>query len=182
MAGNVATHQGADHLARWGADAIKVGIGPGAVCLTKNVTGVTVPQLGAIKDCSNAVKNLSLYKRPLIVADGGIREYGDVAKALGAGADMVMIGGLFAGTDEAPGQLINGKKVYRGMASKEAMSSIRIGETMPTPEGTSILVDTKGSVRTIVEGIAGGLRSAFSYSNARTLHQFQNQAKFGIRK
>jgi IMP dehydrogenase len=182
MAGNVATTLGSYDLASWGADAIKVGIGPGAVCLTKNVTGVTVPQLGAIQACASADIPDGVRKFPLIVADGGIREYGDVAKAIAAGADMVMIGGLFAGTDEAPGDLINGKKVYRGMASRDAMRVIRVGESMPTPEGTSILVDSKGPVGNIVQDIAGGLRSAFSYSNARTIKEFWKNAQFGIKK
>mgnify|MGYP000896991006 CR=1 FL=1 len=182
MAGNVATADGVCDLAVWGANAIKVGIGPGAVCLTKNVTGVTVPQLGAIQDCAKGLDCLSLSNRPLLIADGGIREYGDVAKAIAAGADMVMIGGLFAGTDEAPGELINGKKVYRGMASRDAMRVIRVGESMPTPEGTSVLIDTKGPVKNIVQDIAGGLRSAFSYSNARNMKEFWNNAKFGIKR
>lgn len=181
MAGNVATSRGSNDLANWGADAIKVGIGPGAVCLTKNVTGVTVPQLGAIADCAKGIK-FHNRKSPLLIADGGIREYGDVAKAIAAGADMVMIGGLFAGTNEAPGELINGKKVYRGMASRDAMRMIRVGDSMPTPEGTSVLIDTKGPVKNIVQDIAGGLRSAFSYSNATTITQFQNCAKFGIKR
>jgi IMP dehydrogenase/GMP reductase len=185
MAGNVATTEGAFDLARWGADAIKVGIGPGAVCLTKNVTGVTVPQLGAVQACALAeqlwyVGNQKEF--PLIVADGGIREYGDVAKAIAAGADMVMIGGMFAGTDEAPGELVGGKKVYRGMASRDAMRVIRVGDSMPTPEGTSVLVDSKGPVGQIVQDIAGGLRSAFSYSNSRNIKDFQKRAQFGIKR
>lgn len=185
MAGNVATGQGAYDLSTWGADAIKVGIGPGAVCLTKNVTGVTVPQLGAISDCVEWFRYYRQkpgFKKPLLVADGGIREYGDVAKAIAAGADMVMIGSLFAGTYEAPGELINGKKVYRGMASRDAMRVIRVGDSMPTPEGMSVLIDGKGTVKTIVQDIAGGLRSAFSYSNARNMGEFQKKAQFGIRK
>lgn len=186
MAGNVATTQGAFDLAYWGADAIKVGIGPGAVCLTKNVTGVTVPQLGAIQACALAERKWNDLRRgdfPLVVADGGIREYGDAAKAIAAGADMVMIGGLFAGTDETPGRKDpHGKKVYRGMASRDAMRSIRVGESLPTPEGASVLVDSKGPVTNILQDIAGGLRSAFSYSDARTVKEFQNKAVFGIRR
>jgi len=182
MAGNVATRSGAIALASWGADAVKVGIGPRAVCLTKNVTGVTVPQLGAIEDCAVGLESLS--RKVLLVADGGIREYGDVAKAIAAGADLVMAGSLFAGTDEAPGDwVVDGKKVYRGMASEDAMHLIRVDDSCtPTPEGTSILVEHKGPVKRIVDDIAGGLRSAFSYSNARTLSEFQVRAKFGIRK
>jgi len=185
MAGNVATKEGAFDLAYWGADAIKIGIGPGAVCLTKNVTGVTVPQLEAIQNCAFAENKWSLLMRgefPLLVADGGIREYGDVAKAIAAGADMVMIGGMFAGTDESPGQVVNGKKVYRGMASRDAMRAIRPSESMPTPEGTSILVERKGPVSAIVQDIAGGLKSAFSYSNARNISEFHSRARFGIKK
>jgi IMP dehydrogenase len=179
MAGNVATRQATSDLRQWGADAIKVGIGPGAVCLTKNVTGVTVPQLGAIQACAS---EWNPSTGPLIVADGGIREFGDIAKAVGVGAHMVMAGGLFAGTDEAPGDLVEGKKVYRGMASKGAMMTIRSESMLPTPEGTSTLVETKGPVGDIVRGIAGGLRSAFSYSNARNLKEFHNNVFFGIRK
>lgn len=185
MAGNVATGQGAHDLRCWGANAVKIGIGPGAVCLTKNVTGVTVPQLGAISECSkwfNYYKQKVGFTKPLLIADGGIREYGDVAKAIAAGADMVMIGGLFAGTDEAPGDLIDGKKIYRGMASRDAMRIIRVGDSMPTPEGTSTLVDSKGPVKNIVQDIAGGLRSAFSYSNARTMKEFRTLAQFGIKR
>lgn len=182
MAGNVATQQATYDLAKWGANAVKVGIGPGAVCLTKNVTGVTVPQLGAIQDCASARGRLSVDHHPLIVADGGIREYGDIAKAIAAGADMVMAGGLFAGTDEAPGDHVDGKKVYRGMASRDAMRLIRVGTSMPTPEGTSILVDSKGPVGAVVEDIAGGLRSAFSYSNARNMKEFHWKAQFGIKR
>lgn len=178
MAGNVATRKATTDLWKWGANAIKVGIGPGAVCLTKNVTGVTVPQLGAIQECASQWSS----RGPLIVADGGIREFGDVAKALAAGAHMVMAGGLFAGTVEAPGDLVEGKKVYRGMASKGAMMVIRSESMLPTPEGTSTLVETKGPVGDIVKGIAGGLRSAFSYSNARTLMEFHDKAVFGIKR
>ena len=182
MAGNVATAAGAYDLACWGADAIKIGIGPGAVCLTKNVTGVTVPQLGAIQNCFEAMTRIKDTKRPLLIADGGIREYGDIAKAIAAGADMVMIGSLLASCPEAPGERIHGKKVYRGMASKEAMSVIRDTTSMPTPEGTSMLLNPSNPVCDIVAEIAGGLRSAFSYSNAKTLKEFQERAMFGIKK
>jgi hypothetical protein len=103
-------------------------------------------------------------------------------KAIAAGADMVMIGGMFAGTDEAPGELVGGKKVYRGMASRDAMRVIRVGDSMPTPEGTSVLVDSKGPVGQIVQDIAGGLRSAFSYSNSRNIKDFQKRAQFGIKR
>lgn len=179
MAGNVATFLGASQLASWGADAIKVGIGPGAVCLTKNVTGVTVPQLGAIEACTEAMDSIS--RKVLIVADGGIKEYGDVAKAIAAGADMVMVGSLLAGTTESSGDIVNGKKVYRGMASKDAMRFLHLDQSMPTPEGTSVLVDSKGPVREVIDGIAGGLRSAFSYSNSKNMSEFHARVKLKAR-
>lgn len=177
VAGNVATREAAADLASWGANAIKVGIGPGAVCLTKNVTGVTVPQLGAIAECV-----MGITKDVLLIADGGIKEYGDIAKAIGAGADMVMIGGLFSGCPETPGEYIQGKKVYRGMASDGAMRQIRGEDNLPTPEGTSVLMDPKSPVEIIVNQMAGGLRSAMSYSNAKTIEQMQFRAKFGIKR
>lgn len=177
IAGNVATQEAVRDLISWGANAIKIGIGPGAVCLTKNVTGVTVPQLGAIAECAS-VANEGI----LLIADGGIREYGDIAKAIGAGAQMVMIGGLFAGCSETPGDYVQGKKIYRGMASDGAMRKIRTEDNLPTPEGTSVLIDAKGSAGEIVNAMAGGLRSAMSYSNALTIEQMNYRAKFGIKR
>jgi len=179
IAGNVATGKAAKDLYSWGADAVKVGIGPGNVCTTKNVTGVTVPQFSAIWDCAGAFIN---SKRPLIVADGGITEIGDIAKAIGAGADLVMCGRLFAGTREAPGERVGDKKVYRGMASKDAMLTIRNASSLPTAEGISTLVDaSEHSASDVVNQIKGGLQSAFSYSNARNISEFHSNAKFGIR-
>jgi IMP dehydrogenase len=181
MAGNVATGQAVMDLVSWGANAVKVGIGPGNVCTTKNVTGVTVPQFSAVKECANVVRGMNGHK-PLIVADGGITEIGDIAKAIGAGADLVMCGRLFASAREAPGERIGGKKVYRGMASKDAMLTIRNASSLPTAEGVSTLIDaSEHSAVDIVNQIKGGLQSSFSYSNARNLCEFQMNAKFGVR-
>lgn len=181
MAGNVATGQAVFDLTSWGANAVKVGIGPGNVCTTKNVTGVTVPQFSAVKECANVVRGMNGHK-PLIVADGGITEIGDIAKAIGAGADLVMCGRLFAGCREAPGERVGGKKVYRGMASRDAMLTIRNVSSLPTAEGISTLIDaSEHSAIDVVNQIKGGLQSSFSYSNARNLCEFQINAKFGIR-
>lgn len=193
VAGNIATDYAALDLADWGADAIKVGIGPGAVCITKNVTGVTVPQFSAVHSCSRALKGRFALSQlfpshspppnPLIIADGGITEIGDIAKALGAGADLVMSGRLFATCREAPGDRILGKKVYRGMASRDAMTQIRpLSSSLPTAEGVStLLADTQESASEVCQKIKGGLQSAFSYANARNLKEFQELAVFGIR-
>lgn len=170
VAGNVTTFQAAVDLYNWGANAVKVGIGGGKVCLTKNVTGVTMPMFSAIAECAGVDKNLK------IIADGGIREYGDIAKALGAGASLVMSGYLFAGTTEAASQ-----KEYRGMASIGAMAKIRSLDSAPTPEGKTISVETKGSVENIMKDIKGGLQSSFAYTGSRNLSEFQNSVEFGYR-
>lgn len=181
MAGNVATPDAVHSLSAWGADAIKIGIGPGNVCTTKNVTGVTVPQFSAILDCAYEANRVN-GKRPLIVADGGISEIGDIAKALGAGADLVMCGRMFASCREAPGERINGKKVYRGMASRDAMLTIRSSSSLPTAEGISTLIDaSEQSAIDVIKHIKGGLQSSFSYSNATTLQEFRANVKFGVR-
>jgi IMP dehydrogenase len=184
VAGNIATPQGAEDLFVWGADAVKIGIGPGKVCLTKNVTGVTVPQASAVYEVckiKNAVSTMSGHK-PVFIADGGITEIGDIAKAIGLGADLAMCGGLFAGAREAPGARIDGKKVYRGMASRDAMLTIKEDKNLPTPEGmSSLIVDTNQPVSEIVNHIKGGLQSSFSYSNARTLKEFQTNCIIGSR-
>ena len=180
IAGNVATPEAYDELVEWGADAVKVGIGPGNVCTTKNVTGVTVPQFSAVKECANVVRGMN-GRKPVIVADGGITEIGDIAKALGAGADLVMCGRLFAGCREAPGERVGGKKVYRGMASRDAMLTIRNVSSLPTAEGISTLIDaSEHSAIDVVNQIKGGLQSSYSSSNARNLCEFQINAKFGI--
>lgn len=152
-----------------------------SACSTKNVTGVTVPQFSAVMECASVLHGM-YGNKPLIVADGGITEIGDIAKALAAGADLVMCGRLFAGAREAPGERVGGKKVYRGMASKDAMLTIRNASSLPTAEGISTLIDTsEHSAIDIINQIKGGLQSSFSYSNARNLCEFQMNAKFGIR-
>jgi len=178
MAGNVATAQGAQDLINWGADAVKVGIGPGAACTTKNVTGVTVPQFTAVQECAAAIDELSNTngRQYVCVADGGVQEIGDIAKALGAGADFVMAGRLFASCPEAPHP-----GLYRGMASADAMRTIRISDKLPTPEGKTMAVEQGMHVEEVVSLIAGGLRSAFSYTNALTLEEYHVRCKFGIR-
>lgn len=179
MAGNVATLEGVADLYKAGAQLVKVGIGPGSVCLTKNVTGVTRPQFTAVMECAGAKEACNVK----IIADGGIREIGDIAKALGAGADAVMSGRLFANCREACGPTMNGKNVYRGMASKDAMKSIRDEDKLPTPEGASIVIDEPITcVSEVVGHIKGGLQSAFSYCNARDIVEFRNNVTFGLRR
>lgn len=185
MAGNVATPEAVDDLRVWGADAVKIGIGPGNVCTTKNVTGVTVPQFSAVLECCRPPSNSKTKKgnKVITIADGGVQEIGDIAKALGAGADLVMCGRMFAGCAETPGPRVNGKKIYRGMASKDAMLTIRADDKqLPTPEGISTFIESsEESVAKVVTHIKGGLRSSMSYTNARTLEEFRQKILFGIR-
>ncbi|MFA6049674.1 MAG: guanosine monophosphate reductase [Candidatus Paceibacterota bacterium] len=187
MGGNVATTAGVLDLVDWGCDAVKVGIGPGAVCTTKNVTGVTIPQLSAVLDCASALTDYRIRRRSekqiYLVADGGITEIGDIAKCLAAGADLVMSGRLFASATEAPGARVHGQKVYRGMASRDAMLTVREEKSLPTAEGiTTLLDEPERSVELILKDIKGGLQSSFSYSNARNLVEFREKAVFGIRR
>lgn len=183
MAGNVATREGALDLIEAGADAVKVGVGPGGVCTTRLVAGVGVPQLTAIADCAGV--------EVPIVADGGIRNSGDIAKALGAGASTVMIGSLFAGTKESPGEVEQGNrglvKRVRGMASFEAIEARarRAGETVDdeyfeqrAPEGVEGTVPYRGEVARLVGSLLAGLRSGMSYSDARTVPEFWQKASF----
>jgi len=174
IAGNTATRSGALNLLSWGADGVKIGIGPGAACSTKNVTGVTVPQFKALMqlDISDIKKNH--FPNSLFIADGGIREIGDIAKALGTGCDFVMCGGLFAKCKEKP---MPG--VYRGSASVDVMRKIDKKNT--TAEGKTIKVESNISLSDLMQDIAGGLRSAFSYSNSYSLEEFQQRCKFGYR-
>lgn len=156
-------------------DAFKVGIGPGSVCTTRIKTGVGVPQLYAIIDCVNSGFP--------IVADGGLRNSGDIAKALAAGAKAVMIGGMLAGTTETPGIVYNadiGKsyKIYRGSASKESYDDQGKNSDWRTTEGVTAEVSCKGSVKNILADIEGGLRSAFTYVGASNLEEFQKKATF----
>jgi len=183
MAGNVGTPQAVKDLDLWGADAIKVGIGGGFVCETKNVTGVNTPMFTTIMNCARNTD------KP-IIADGGARAYGDVAKAIGAGASAVMSGYFFAGCPENPErsrafnpQTRGFEYIYRGMASKDAMSVIReVEKGLPTPEGRSTTTSSKVSAKVVAEEIAGGLRSAFSYVGARNFCEFQSKVKLGYRR
>lgn len=176
IAGNVATVDGCKALIDAGADIIKIGIGPGSHCTTRVVTGHGVPQLSAIIDCCKYIRESGKES----IADGGIRSSGDVAKAIAAGADYVMIGRLLAGTDEAPGERVsrNGKwyKQYRGMASREAQAGR--GMDKKHAEGVASLVEYTGKVSDIISSLCGGLSSALSYSGARNLAQFREKAKF----
>jgi IMP dehydrogenase len=183
VAGNVATREGAEDLIRAGADSIKVGVGPGGVCTTRLVAGVGVPQLTAISDCSG-------LDVP-VIGDGGIRTSGDIAKALAAGAHSVMIGSMFAGTKESPGEIEQSPhglvKRVRGMASFEALErrALREGTEVDAeyfeqraPEGVEGTVAYKGSVGPLVATLMAGVRSAMSYCNATTIQEFQTNARF----
>lgn len=177
VAGNVATGEGVVDLANAGADVIKVGIGPSGVCSTRGVTGHGVPQLTALDACIEAAQYSSkkLGRKISIIADGGIRSSGDIVKALAIGADAVMIGGLLAGTDEAPG---NG--VYRGMASEEAQINHHGRVNNNAAEGISVKVSPKGPVKDVLERLAGGIRSGLSYSGARNLKELREKAIFRV--
>lgn len=175
MAGNVATLEGFDRLASWGANSIRVGIGGGSICSTRIQTGHGVPNLTSLLDCAKTEHNVA------IIADGGIKNSGDIVKALGAGSDFGMVGSLLAGTDETPGKIFitpegEKRKVYRGMASKDAQVDWR-GKASSL-EGISTSVLYKGSAKEIIEQLDNGIRSGFSYSGCRTITEFWAKAKF----
>lgn len=175
MAGNVATLEGFNDLARWGADSIRVGIGGGSICSTRLVSGHGVPTFQSILECSRSEYDVK------IIADGGIRNTGDMVKAYGAGADFVMVGSMFAGTKETPGEIFVGTKgkqykVYRGMASRAAQKDWR-GRSS-TPEGVSTTVLFKGPINILLDDIRGGLSSGLSYSGAFNLTEFRARAEF----
>jgi IMP dehydrogenase len=189
IAGNVATGEGSRDLIKAGVDAVKVGVGSGSICITRVVTGSGVPQLTAVID---SVKVARDYGIP-IISDGGIRNSGDITKALAAGASSVMIGSLFGGTDESPGKTLvkNGKKykMYRGMASFYASLGRKYREAGPqvvdsddlndyVPEGVEAMVPYNGSVVEIIRQMAGGLRSGLSYCGAKTITEMQKNAEF----
>jgi len=200
VAGNVATSDGARELAEAGADAIKVGIGPGSICTTRIVTGFGVPQLTAIMDSAAGLAAAGINIP--IIADGGIKTSGDLVKALAAGASTVMIGSLFAGCEEAPGSPVirDGQKVkvVRGMASLGAAMGRKAAESAEgkvdanadesaesqadwdkvVPEGVEAVVPYRGHVREIVYQLVGGLRSGLSYGGARTIQELQTAAEF----
>ena len=186
-AGNIATPEAAKFLLKLGVDVIKVGIGPGSICTTRLVAGIGVPQLSAILNVRNGIKN----KNVKIISDGGIKYSGDLAKAFAAGADAVMIGSLFAGTDETPGKLIkkNGKlfKSFRGMGSVGAMNkgsadryfqSKQKNNSKYVPEGVEGFAKYKGKVENIVFKLIGGLKSSMGYLGSKQIKYLRNKPQF----
>ncbi len=187
VAGNVATADATKALIDAGADAVKVGIGPGSICTTRIVAGVGVPQLTAIMNCANEAQKHDIP----IIADGGIRYSGDIVKALAAGADCVMVGSLLAGTDEAPGEtyLYQGRtyKAYRGMGSVGAMArgsadryfQQEVKDTLKlVPEGIEGQVPYKGPVDAVLNQLVGGLRAGMGYTGAKTLEELRTKSEF----
>ncbi len=184
IAGNVATQEGALALIEAGADCVKVGIGPGSICTTRVVAGIGVPQLTAVMDCAKicALRGITL------IADGGVRYSGDIVKALAAGADSVMIGSIFAGTEEAPGDAIlyQGRKykAYRGMGSEAAMKKGSADRYFQNenfkfvPEGVEGMVPYKGTVKDVVHQLVGGLKAGMGYVGAKDLQELRNKAVF----
>lgn len=185
IAGNVCTYEGAMDLYKWGADCVKVGIGPGSVCSTRTKTGCGYPQLSAIIEANSARYEFEMEHSCLgtkfIIADGGLRQYGDVTKALAAGADAVMLGGMLAGCKETPakrwrddeGKL---KLEFRGMASEDAQNDQGVDD--PYEEGISLGVDYKGSVKHVIRAMTKGVKSGFSYCGARNIKELQKNHKF----
>ena len=187
IAGNVGTGDGARELIDAGVDGVKVGIGPGSICTTRVVTGAGVPQISAIQSCVEAARGTGVP----IISDGGVKFSGDMAKAIAAGADVVMIGSLFAGTEEAPGEVIlyQGRsfKMYRGMGSIGAMregSRDRYAqeqtdvESKLVPEGIEGRVPYRGTLAEMVTQLVGGLRSGMGYTGCRTINEFQEKTRF----
>ena len=187
IAGNVATAEGTSDLIKAGADCIKVGIGAGSICTTRVIAGVGIPQMTAVLDCAKAAAKNNIP----IISDGGIKQTGDVPKAIAGGADSVMLGGMFAGTEEAPGEkvLYEGRsyKVYRGMGSLEAMkkgSSDRYFQDVEddisklVPEGIEGIVPYKGFVGETIYQILGGLRASMGYCGAKNIHEMKVKTKF----
>jgi len=179
MAGNVVTGEMTEELILSGADIVKVGIGPGSVCTTRNLTGVGYPQLSAVIECADAAHGLSGH----ICADGGCTTPGDVAKAFGGGADFVMLGGMLAGHDECGGEIVerNGEKLQRfyGMSSRTAMELYAGGVAeYRAAEGKEVLVPYRGEVTRTVQEILGGVRSACTYVGARRLKELSKRTTF----
>ena len=176
MAGNVATDRAFRDLVHWGADSIKVGIGGGSICSTRIQTGHGVPTFQSIMDC----RATAAAKKVKLIADGGIKNSGDIVKALAAGADFVMLGSLLAGTTESPGEVYSTEdgpaKVYRGMASKEAQRDWK--GSFSSHEGVSTVIPHKGPVHNVLEDLKRGITSGFSYSGAKNLTQLQEHAIF----
>jgi len=186
IGGNVTTAEGALALVEAGADGVKVGQGPGSICTTRVVAGVGVPQITAVSNVADALKGSGVP----VIADGGIRYSGDMAKAIASGAWSVMIGGLFAGTEEAPGdvELFQGRsyKSYRGMGSIGAMQQgskdryfqYDVSADKLVPEGIEGRVPYKGSISGVVHQLLGGLRSSMGYLGCSTIEQFREEARF----
>ncbi len=187
MAGNVATAAAAEALIKAGADAIKVGIGPGSICTTRVVAGVGVPQLSAIMNTAQ----ICAKKKIPVIADGGIKYSGDFAKAIAAGADVAMMGSMFAGTDAAPGEVIlyqgRSYKSYRGMGSVGAMVKgsadryFQAGTTQSNklvPEGIEGRVPYKGAIGAVVHQMVGGLKAAMGYTGSATIQDMKNKTEF----
>ncbi len=187
IAGNIATKEGAEALIKAGVDAVKVGVGPGSICTTRIVTGIGVPQITAVLDAVSAARKKGIP----VISDGGIKFSGDITKALAVGADSVMIGGLFAGTDESPGEtvLLQGRtfKLYRGMGSIEAMkqgSKDRYfqddveSELKLVPEGIEGRVPYKGPISSSIYQLVGGIRAGMGYTGAKNITELQKKAKF----
>ena len=177
MAGNVATLDAINDLADWGADSVRCNIGGGSICSTRIQTGHGMPGLQTIIECAKTDRDVK------IIADGGIRNSGDIVKALAAGADAVMCGSLFSGTDETPGKVMQDNKgyrwkMYRGMASKEAQTDWR--GNYSSHEGVSTTVPYRGSVKSILDDLRRAIASGFSYTGARTLGELHTKAQFVV--
>ncbi|MCX6561700.1 MAG: IMP dehydrogenase [Candidatus Aminicenantes bacterium] len=188
IAGNIGTAEAARDLIDRGVDAVKVGVGPGSICTTRVVSGCGVPQITAIADVARAAREKDIP----IIADGGVKSSGDVAKAIAAGASSVMLGNMLAGTDEAPGEAVmyqgRSYKIYRGMGSLEVMREGKsldryfrdaaAPETKLVPEGIEGMVPTKGPVASILHMVVGGLRSGMGYAGCRTIEEMREKARF----
>lgn len=186
VAGNVCTAEGAEYLVDKGADAIKVGIGPGSVCSTRIKTGFGVPQFTAIQEC----RHVTCF----LIADGGIKTPGDAVKAFAAGADAIMLGGMLAGTDETPGQIVEEPifesaspagflrrkvKLFRGMASREAQEDFMGSQSdWKTAEGVEIRIEAKGPVKNVIDDLMGGIRSGMTYCGANTIEEIRKRARW----
>jgi GMP reductase len=174
IAGNVVTPDVTEELILSGADIVKVGIGPGSVCTTRIKTGVGYPQLSAVIECADAAHGLGGH----IIADGGCTCPGDVAKAFGAGADFVMLGGMFAGCDEGGGEVVDGKIQFYGMSSRAAQSKTGTFKDYRASEGRVVEVQYKGPIEPIVSDILGGIRSTCTYVGARSLKELSKRTTF----
>jgi IMP dehydrogenase len=186
IAGNVATGQATKDLIDAGVNAVKIGVGPGSICTTRIIAGAGVPQITAIKECSRVAESFNVP----VIADGGIKFSGDVTKAIAAGANSVMIGGLFAGTDESPGELVlfQGRtyKVYRGMGSLGAMEAgskdryaqEKVESKKLVPEGVEGRVPHKGPIAASIHQLVGGLRSGMGYCGCENIEELRKKARF----